>query len=302
MLTGATSAQSEPMKAPSPTWVSVLVEAVVVAEDRARADVGARAHRRRRRDRPGGWPWRPRPTATFFTSTKLPMWASCADVGARPQPREGADRGRRSRTTAPSRWLKLRITAPASTLTPGANTTCGSMQHARRDLGVPGEEDGLGRGHGHALRHQPAARGGLENAVRPPPARPGSSTPSTSVSSAQATRAFSPPRARQADHVGQIVFALGVVVPHLGRAARTAGCAGAARTPELQAVTASSCGLASLASTIFNSASPSPSDQPAVGARLDGVEAEHRQIGAGRRAARTAARSPARPAAGSRRR
>ena len=69
----------------------VLVEAVVVAGDRAGADVGARADMRVADIGRGGWPWRPRRSSAFLTSTKLPMCAFGADLRAGPQPRERPD-------------------------------------------------------------------------------------------------------------------------------------------------------------------------------------------------------------------
>ena len=43
IVTGATSALFEPMKAPAPIDGAIFEEAVVIAGDRARADIGARA-------------------------------------------------------------------------------------------------------------------------------------------------------------------------------------------------------------------------------------------------------------------
>ena len=61
-VTGATSATSEPTKTSRADRRAMLVVAVVIAGDRAGADIGAGADRRRRRDRSGGWPSRPAPS------------------------------------------------------------------------------------------------------------------------------------------------------------------------------------------------------------------------------------------------
>ena len=57
---------------------SVLVRAVVVRGDRARAEVHAAADAPRRRRRRGGSPSSRRPSVLAFTSTKLPIWTSSA--------------------------------------------------------------------------------------------------------------------------------------------------------------------------------------------------------------------------------
>ena len=123
------------MKAPAPISVCAF-KAVVVAEDGAGADVGACADAavadvgevvRLRAGFHGD----------FFTSTKLPMWTSRPDVGARPQPREWTD----DRTLAAAALRDFPVVADdvtvgadvtrSSITTPGPMTTFGSIVTSR---------------------------------------------------------------------------------------------------------------------------------------------------------------------------
>ena len=64
----------------------------------------------------------------FFISTKLPIWALSAELGAGPQPREGAD-DRAVADLAPTIWQKAGISTPSPMVTPGPKTTKGPTTH-----------------------------------------------------------------------------------------------------------------------------------------------------------------------------
>ena len=100
----------------------VLVHAVVVAGDRAGADVGASRRSRRRRGSSGGRPWCRCRSSLFLTSTKLPRWHVRAELGAAADAGERPDRWRRSPIVAPSMWQKARILTPSPIFTPGPKT------------------------------------------------------------------------------------------------------------------------------------------------------------------------------------
>ena len=137
----------------------VLGEAVVVAGDRAGADVGAWRRRARRRCRSGDWPWRRRSSVAFLTSTKLPIVRARADRRARPQPGERPDPRARPRSATPSRWQNGRICArTARPRTPGPNTHVGADLGAGSEHGVGGEEHGLRPDQRHAAGHRRAAQ------------------------------------------------------------------------------------------------------------------------------------------------
>ncbi len=84
----------------------VLVEAVVVAEDGAGADVGPGADACRRRGRRGGWPWRPAPMRRLLDLDEIADVHVGAELGAGPQPRERPDARvrRRSRRLRYGSW------------------------------------------------------------------------------------------------------------------------------------------------------------------------------------------------------
>jgi len=98
----------------------------------------------------------------------------------------------------------------------GAEDDKGFDGRAYADVRVPGEVDGVGGAHGHALRQEMIALGLLEQ-------RLGLGQFGLRVDAHD--RVFGgedgagrgAALARQLDHVGQIVFALGVVVRHLGQ-------------------------------------------------------------------------------------
>ena len=83
------------------------------------------------------------------------------------------------------------------------------------------------------------------------------STPATRLLGGEGDADPPPGPGGQTDDVGQIVFALGVVVPHLTQQVEQQRRR-ATRTPALQAVIANSSAVASLASTIRDSAPSSP--------------------------------------------
>ena len=98
----------------------VLVEAVVVAGDRAGADVGRRHRHGRRRYRRGGWPWRRRRCTRVLHLDEVADMRPLADLRARPQPRERPDDRARGDRSRPRDGEKARMVTPSPTVTPGA--------------------------------------------------------------------------------------------------------------------------------------------------------------------------------------
>ena len=156
MLTGATSALLEPMKAPSPIIVLIFEEAVIIAGDRARADIGAGADL-------GVAEIGQVVGLGALAEPRLLDLDEIADLGAsRRSPRRAAA-GRRGRSrrrraiVAPSIWLKARMRAPSPTVTPGPKTTLGSIDDVAAEPRVEGEPDRLRRDQGRALGHRRGA-------------------------------------------------------------------------------------------------------------------------------------------------
>ena len=172
-FTGATSAVSEPMKAPAPISVQCLVEAVIIAGDGARADIGAGAHARiaqigemiglgalldrARSSLPRNCRYGRlrRSRAPGRSRAKGPMMAPDGDVRAF-QMANGCG-----------------CRAPLCTVTPGPNTTKGSISTSALQHRVMGEEHRLRRGHADAVGQQRARAAAPAFAVRPAPVRRG---------------------------------------------------------------------------------------------------------------------------------
>ena len=91
-VTGAISCESLPMNAPSSMVVWCFVDAVVVARDRAGADVDVLADRRVAEIGQVHRPSSPAPSTVFFSSTKLPTLRA---VARRRRPGAGARTVRR---------------------------------------------------------------------------------------------------------------------------------------------------------------------------------------------------------------
>ena len=203
------------MKAPSSTVRSVLVDAVVVHDDRAAAEARARADVGVADVRRGGRPSRRRRAWLFFTSTKLPM-----------------------RTPAPSRLPGRRCAdGPSATSSPtsrrldhGVRLDAAALADARRsldhaagldhgvaaDLHVPVEIGRVGIDQRHAFVHHALARcgGAARAAARASSARELMPSASSASSSGIASIAR-PSRTAIADDVGQIDLALRVLVVDL---------------------------------------------------------------------------------------
>ena len=128
----------------------VLVDAVVVGEDRARADVGALADRGVAARRSGAAPWRPSPIVGVLGLDEVPILPLRAELGAGPQVGErpdrgaGADHGERRRGCA-------RRSAPSPTST-SVSVVSGpmtaSLADGRRAVQLGAGQDRRRRGRG----------------------------------------------------------------------------------------------------------------------------------------------------------
>ena len=165
---------------------AVFAKAVIIAGDGARADIGARAHARVAQiGQMIG-------LSAFARSRAILHFHEIADMGvfadarARAQPRERPDDGARASTTAPSRWLWLLIRAPRLHLTPGPNTTKGSISTSASSTVSWREKHRLRRGHGDAFgQRRPRKRSCIWRSACASSAR--LLTPSASVSPISAT-------------------------------------------------------------------------------------------------------------------
>ena len=170
-VTGATSATSEPMKTSRADRRAMLVGAVVVAGDRAGADIGAAPTDRRRRDRSGGWPSRRSPSCAAFTSTKLPTCTSVAQHGAGAQPGERADDAAGSDDAAfqMAEGADLARPLPPSRRGRTPRSARSSRPGPARVSAHRNTDDGID--HRHAGLHRRRAQPGLHARPRPRPVR-----------------------------------------------------------------------------------------------------------------------------------
>ena len=149
MVTGATKRAVRADERARADVRPVFAEAVVIAGDRAGADIGLLANGR---------------IADIGQVIGLGALAEVgllhldeiADLGVLAEPRPGRSRAngptsRPSPIVAPSIWLKARIVAPSAISTPGPKTTCGSISHVAAELRVVGEPDGFRVDQGRAL-------------------------------------------------------------------------------------------------------------------------------------------------------
>ena len=105
---------------------AVLGDAVVIAGDGAGADIGARADPRIADIGSGDWPWR-RPRSWPPSPRRNCRYARPARDRRPGRSRANGPTRAPLPTCAPSRCEKARIVAPSATVTPGPNTTFGSM-------------------------------------------------------------------------------------------------------------------------------------------------------------------------------
>ncbi len=150
MLTGATKVLLAPSPGASPTAVLVLVDPVVVGEDRAGTDVGARHRSTRRRRRTGAAPWRRAPMVAFLISTKradlaLRRRASCPDAGRRTGRRWHRVRRRRALPACAPPGRRRRPRSPSACVS-GPTTASSVDGVAPMQLGA-GQDGDVGREH-----------------------------------------------------------------------------------------------------------------------------------------------------------
>ncbi len=200
-----------------------------------------------------------------------------ADVRARPQPRIGAD----DRPRAHDRALQV---AEGPDHRAALDLHTGGEDHERLDhrvgpdLGIPGQHDRLRRAHLHAVVHQPGAAAALEGGLGGGefglavdalhPVFVGEHRPHLEL-----------PTPGDGDHVGQVVFPLGVGGADLGeQAEQQAGGGGqhaGIAAADLQHRRVRFRGLDDP-----QQAAVGVDHQPAVGGRVGGLEAQHHQVGA----------------------
>ena len=157
----------------------------------------------------------PSPNAVFLISTKLPIRAP-APISAPGRRRANGPMMAPGPTRQCSRWLKARISAPSAISTPGPRMTLGADYDVAAQRRVPGEEHGLRRGHGGAAQHRGAPCLGLEGGLGLRQLHPVVDAQRLRLAAAHHAGA-QVLAAGQPDHVGQVVFALGVVVADPGQ-------------------------------------------------------------------------------------
>ncbi len=141
-------------------------------------------------------------------------------------------------TMQPSRWLNARISAPARHLDAGPNTTLGSIVTSGSNSVSARRNTEAG-----SIIVTPASIAATRSRDCTTASAAASSTrelmPASSSAGASTAATRHPLGAGQRDHVGEVVFALGVVGAHRAQPARHVGGA-AHSTPALHSVSARS--------------------------------------------------------------
>jgi hypothetical protein len=253
-----------------------LVEAVIVTEDRAGPDIGLLAHRAVAQIAEviglGA-----RPDLDLLDLDEVADVGVGSDVRAGPQAGIGADQG----PLAHDRAFQM---AEGLDHRAGGDADAGPEDHelldgdAGGDLGVPGQVDRLRRGHGDALDHQgataallPDRLGGGQFGLRVDALHRGFRR------EGRAGRQASP--MGDADHVGQVVFAVGVVVADRIQDVEQSGAVGGQNAGiavlDLPDAVVGVLGLDDAQQHMVRG-----QDQAAIGAGVGGLEAQHRDVGA----------------------
>ena len=176
-----------------------------------------------------------------------------AELGAGPQPREGADRWRGRRPRAPASGRRPGSATPSPTVTPGPKTTKGPTTLSR-PIFVSALRNTVSGAtkvtpSSIARRAQAALHRGFGGGEL------GAAVDAQQFVGRRLDRAQARPRLRATrDDVGQIIFALGIARCRSRRAARRDAAPSIAITPELHRPIARCSALASAASTIASSA------------------------------------------------